>query len=228
VEGRLAQTADDATRAVSGWIASVLPDTPVSVRSCADWNNPKGIVVRLLSARPLPTSQGHRQALNIRLDYLVTLAFDDVMAEHHAIGELLFAAGDRADFQILSQEDAAALRREVNVPAVAGILLSMNLQRQKQQVRAPPVRRPLVVKSAPIGLIEGIVLGPADIPLVDAFVELPALNLSALTNFEGRFRLSGPLIPGQATKLIASKNHTRVGVDVHGDRPLTIRIPLET
>ncbi|MBR0748775.1 hypothetical protein JQ582_33075 [Bradyrhizobium japonicum] len=228
VGGVLALAVDEVTRAIFEWIASVLPESPVLVRSSADWSAHKGIALRLLSARPLPTPRAQQQPLSIRLDYLVTPSFDDIFAEHRCLGELLFAAFDRADIQIIDHDDAAAMRREFNVPLRAGILLSTNLQRHRTPMRAPPVRQPLVVRSTGLGRFEGVVLGDGDIPLVDALVEMPALNRSVLTDLKGRFSLSGPLISGQPTKLIATKNHSSVGVDVADDRPLTIRIPLES
>ena len=224
----MAQTANEATRAISEWIASALPGIPVAVQSASDWQSRKGSTIRLLSANPVPTSNGSRQAFSLQLDYLVSLAMDDVVEEHDALCELLFAALDRTDFQILEQHEAMALRREFEVPAGAHLFLSINLQRQKQITRAPAVIRPLVVKTAPVTVIQGIVLGPQDTPLVDVRVELPALNLATLTDFAGRFRLTGGMMPNEAARLVATKNDVRVDVDVRDARPLTIRIPLET
>jgi hypothetical protein len=89
------------------------------------------------------------------------------------------------------------------------------------------VRRPLVVKGEPIRPLEGVVLGPQDTPIMDALVELPALNLSVLTDDRGRFRFAGAPMSA-STKLFATKNHVRVGIDAGHTRPVTIRIPLES
>ena len=56
------------------------------------------------------------------------------------------------------------------------------------------MRSPLVVCTAPITGLAGVVLGPDDIPLAGARVELPALRLAVRTDAGGRFRFAG--IPG--------------------------------
>jgi hypothetical protein len=220
----LALAADEATRTLSEWIGSVTPDTPVNVRSSSDWSPHKGIALRLLSIRPLAAPRGRQPTQNLQLCYLVSVTLDDVLAEHRTLGELVFALADRTDYQLLSQDAATALRSEMSFPPCAGVMLAVNLQRQKQIARMPPVRRPVVVRTAPVAAVEGIVVGPEDVPLMDARVEAPALNLSSQTDFRGRFRL--PAAP--PTKLIASKNNIRVAIDWQGDQPLTIRIPLES
>lgn len=219
----MALAADEATRNLCEWIASVVPDTPIDVRSPSDASPHNGIALRLLSVRPLSAPRGQHLTQNLQLCYLVSVTLADVLAEHRALGELVFALADRTDYQLLSQDAATALRREISFPPCAAIMLSINLQRQKQTARIPPVRRPLVVQTSPVAAVEGIVVGPEDVPLMDARVEAPALNLSSLTDFKGRFRL--PAAP--PTRLIASKNNIRVAIDWQGDQPLTIRIPLE-
>jgi len=222
----LVQTADEITRSLCDWIKTVSSDNAVTVRSAADWNAAPGIALRLVSMSPTPTPRNSRRTQTIRLDYFITPSLDDPLAEHRLLGELLFAAFDRSDFRIVAQDDAAKLRDDLKLPLLPGLFVSADLQREPEAIAAKPVRRPLVIKGDTIQPLEGVVLGPQDTPIMDALVELPALNLSVLTDERGRFRFGGTPSSG-STKLFATKNHVRVGVDAGPARPVTIRIPLE-
>lgn len=222
----MVQTADEITRSLRDWIQTV-SKTPVAVRSAADWETSTGIAVRLVSMSPTPTPRNGRRALTIRLDYFVTPTLDDPLAEHRVLGELLFAALSQSDFKIMAQDDAVKLRDDLKIPLLPGLFISADLQREPETVVARPVRRPLVIKGDTIRPLEGVVLGPQNIPIMDALVELPALNLSVLTDERGRFRFAGAPASG-STKLFATKNHVRVGIDAGQARPVTIRIPLES
>jgi hypothetical protein len=223
----LVQTADDITRSLRDWIKAASSKATVTVRSAADWDAGAGIALRLLSMSPMPTPRNDRRALMIRLDYFITPTLDDPLAEHRCLGELLFAALGQSDFKIMAREDCAKLRDELKLPLLPGIFISANLQREPETIVARPVRRPLVIKGDTIRPLEGVVLGPEDAPIMDALVELPALNLSVLTDDRGRFRFAGCPSSG-SLKLFATKNNVRVGIDAGTTQPVTIHIPLES
>jgi hypothetical protein len=158
----------------------------------------------------------------LRLDYLVTILFDDPLAEHRALGELMFAALGIADLQIMPAEEA----EKRNLPQATAVVLSALLRRETEHVTAPLVRRPLRLVGAGLRPLEGTVVGPGDTPIADAVVELPALNLSTMTDHRGRFRFVGAPEKGPM-RLTATKNKVRVGFDAPNDGPVTIRIPME-
>ncbi len=222
----MARTADDVTRSLCEWVEFVLPDVPVAVRSLAEPDPRKGIDIRLLTAIPVPMPRTDRSTATLRLDYLATITLDDPLAEHRCLGELLFAAVGHADLQVMPAEQAARMRGDFKLPGATGIVFSLQLRREREVTIAPLVRRPLVVEGTGIRPLAGIVLGPDDTPVADAIVELPALNLSAITDHRGRFAFAGTPANGPL-RLTATKNRVKVGLDTSTDGPVTIRIPME-
>lgn len=220
------QTADGVTQGLRDWIASVLPDVAVEIFAADDWQKAAGVSLRLLALGPVPLPGPDRAPRALRLDYLLTLSLDDPLAEHRCLGELTFAAMERPDYRLLAADEAAGIRRQFGVPAGAGLMIAAELRRERVLERAPLVRRPLVVQAGEIGRLEGVVLGPEDTPLADAIVELPALNLSAMTDHRGRFRFAGTP-SGAPQRLAVTKNRVRVEVNAPEGAPVTIRIPLE-
>jgi hypothetical protein len=218
---------DDVTRSVMSWVERALPKTPVEVRSLGDPASVNGVAIRLVEVAPLSLPRAERAPLLLRLDYLVSVHLADPLAEHRAIGELVFSALDHPDIVVGAAADLAALRERLDLPAGANLLVSKRLPRERAERPRPIVRRPLDIHVEPASPLEGIVVGPNDFPVVDAVVELPTLNLSALTNLQGRFRFAAAPSGTTPIRLTARKRQTQIEVDVVPGHPLTIRLPLE-
>src|SRR5262249_18738265 len=69
-------------------------------------------------------------------------------------------------------------------------ILQVPLRRERLAAQAPPVRLPMVTQSVPAVAVVGRVLGPREIPIAGAFVELPSLDLVTQTDANGRFQFS--------------------------------------
>jgi hypothetical protein len=168
-----------------------------------------------------------RAPLLVRIDYLVTLHLAEPMAEHRAMGELVFAALARPDIELAGSDDVTAVRRRLALPASSGLVLSMRLPRERPEQQPQLVRVPLVLHADLVRPLEGVVVGPNDVPVMDAIVEVPALGISALTDPEGRFRFEATPMGGKSLKVSARKRRAKIEIDAVPGQPLTIRMPLE-
>ena len=221
------QTVDQATGALLAWIATVLPGTPAAVKSAGDVADATGAVLRLMDVVPVAMPRAERAPLVVRLDYLVTLRLADPLAEHRALGELVFAAMARSDIE-LANADPAALRERLKLMPFTGLVLSMRLPRERPEQQHPLVRQLPVIHASPVRALEGVVLGPNDFPIMEALVEIPALRLSELTGPEGRFRFAAMPASGKPIRVSARKQRTKIEVDAVPGQSLTIRLPLES
>ncbi|MCL5994431.1 MAG: carboxypeptidase regulatory-like domain-containing protein [Chloroflexi bacterium] len=148
-----------------------------------------------LSTAPVPpTPNGTRRLpLMIMLNYLVTTWAKEPEEAHRLLGQLAFAAMEIPDFEVkldpipLTAWTAFAVR-----PRPAFILrVPLRLERPEPPVRL--VRKPIKVEVTPLESVSGIVLTPDNVPVVSAYVTLPALNLSERTDGNGRFHF--PAVP---------------------------------
>jgi hypothetical protein len=224
----LPKTADEVTESLRAWVEGVLAGYAVKVVGTREQPvNGSGVILRLLNAMPIGAPRIDQSPYVLRLDYLVSVASDDPLVEHRLLGELLFAAMAGADFEPRSMTEAAEAVRAAGSPVMAGIVLSARLRREPDARKAPLVREPLVVDAQMTAALVGTVLGPGDRPVMDAVVEIPAFNLSALTDQDGRFRFAAAPSGTRPIRVVARKHRQRVQIDAVPGRELTIHIPLE-
>lgn len=222
------QTVDQATGTLLAWIASVLPGTSTAVKSASDVTEATGAVLRLVDVVPVAVPRVEHAPLVVRLDYLVTLHFEDPLAEHRALGELVFAAMARSDIE-LPNADSTAVRERLKLPPSTSLALSMRLPRERPEQQHPLVRKlPVVIRAATVSALEGVVLGPNDFPIMAALVEIPALHLSELTGPQGRFRFEAVPASAKTVRVSARKQRAKIEVDAVPGQSLTIRLPLES
>jgi hypothetical protein len=78
----------------------------------------------------------------------------------------------------------------LGVPPRPAFRLRVPLERERPMPAVPRVKEPLVIRTVPAEVLLGRVVGPGDIPIPDALVELPSMGLSARTDAKGRFRFA--------------------------------------
>jgi len=122
------------------------------------------------------------------------------------VGTLLFAALTPPDWDVRFPGDIAELWRAVGMPPRAGFILNVPLRQPVELEPAPPVRAPLRVEGVGSRVMEGVVLGPGDVPISDAFVEIPSLALTARSDTRGRFRFAAvPTTPAKQQLRVRAK-----------------------
>ena len=219
--------ADQITREIVAWAHALLPQLAVATQPLNAGAPQSGVDIRLIGLAPRQSPRTANPPITVDLDYLVTVRTDDAYAEQNALGELLFAAADRSDFEIVTARAASAICAELGIPVAAGFVIRTAMSRMRAARKVPLVREPLVVESAEIGVVEGTVLGPGDIPIADAVVSLPGIGHEARTDARGRFRIVGaPQEHGGIKLNVKARGAELNGAATPGKR-VVLRLPLE-
>lgn len=218
---------DEVDRQLSSWVEEVLPGASVTLEGPATATDDVGLY--LFEMADLPPARGEgRPPLQVRLGYLVTTSGADVALAHKRLGTLLFAALKHHDWEVRFPGDSAELWRAVGEPPRAGFILSVPLRQPVETEPAPPVRGPIRVQGVGSRAMEGLVLGPGDVPISDAFVEIPSLAVNARSDRRGRFRFAAvPTSPAeQHLRVRAKAREFQFTVDSSKPPPFVLRLDL--
>ncbi len=215
---------DQADERLGEWVRGVLGDVHVSF---APPGVAPGIHLYLLeiaeAKEPQTTSP---PPLRFRLRYLVTAAAEDPREAHRQLGELLFAALADPAVDIALDAAPAAVWQALGIAPQPTFMLEVPLERARERRPAVPVRE-VMLGSSPLGELAGVVVGPGDIPLAQARVELPALSRSTVTDSRGRFQLSGVPLGAAAGEMQVHARGRRWTLPVAaGATPLIVRLDL--
>ena len=212
------------------WVKSILKDVSVSLDAPEPTRKSRTIRVYLME---IVQSQVPRTTkpppLQLTLRYLVTAEDGDDEVAHHLLGELLVAALDSAEFEVEAEPVPIAVWSGFGVPPRPSFVLRAPLRIERPQPQVKRVLVPMILTTAPMMALDGMVLGPGDFPLSDARVEVPALQLSTHTDYRGRFHFAavpaGP--PDMLVRVDAKGREVTVSTSTNGRRngePLVVRI----
>jgi hypothetical protein len=213
---------------LAAWVEQVVPGASVSFEM-PQTTETADVGVFLMGLADMPPARGEeRPPLQVELDYLVTTPGADVAVAHKRLGDLLFAAMAHADFDVRFPSGMAAFWSAAAAPPRPSFVLAVPLRQTVEQPARPPVRQPLVVNGADLRPLEGLLLGPGEVPVADAFVEMPALTLATRSDRRGRFRFAG--VPAtsadQQVRVRAKAREFRFSVDSSKQEPITLRLDL--
>lgn len=221
---------DEIDKKLQEWVGSVLEDAPVSFEAPRKQREGAGVNLYLLELSDAPPPRGrYRTPLQVNLRYLVTAWATDPQQEHRLLGELVFAAYEREGMEV-DFKVPHGLWTALDLPPRPAFILEMPLRRERPEPHAPRVRQPLVTQMAPSIALTGQVLGPGDLPIAGALVELPGHDLRTEADPDGRFRFPRVLADTRPRIIrVRAKGEVRsftVSPTALGE-PLTIRFPLE-
>lgn len=221
---------DEVDLRMKSWVGRIATDAPVHLgvpdREALD----RGVCLYLLELGPAPlTRAGKRGGLQFTVCYLVTVGAETPERAHRLLGDLLFAAMSDKELEVdLSPVPAALWAGLRSVPRPA---FRLRVQVRKEQPLAEVRCLSLVGgASAPTPLL-GRVVGPGDVPIPDAWVALPSLQLSTRTDAQGHFHF--PRLPQGGSlgrlEVRAEGELLSVGSEVlaTGTSPLIIRMPVK-
>ena len=222
---------DDAAADLRSWASGVLPDARVVLGPpvAAPGQGQDQVSLHLLRiACPPPPRGDRRPPLQVDLHFLVSAASPRPEAELRMVGELLFAALAREDLEVEPDPVTSEDWRALGAIPRAGFILRLPFRRELPEPRAPRVRGPLVVKTTRGGPLLGQVLGPGDVPLAGASVEIPALQLFTSADTSGRFRFANvPFTPPPRLVVRARGAVQSFVVSEEPGAPLTIHFQIE-
>jgi len=219
---------DEVDQQVTRWVEDVLPGASITLdgpgaAATAD------VGLHLFELADMPAARGdERPPLQVRLGYLVTTSGSDLTLAHNRLGRLLFAALSHPDWTVRFPGDLPEFWSASGVPPRAGFILNVPLRQQVETKPAPPVRAPLRLQGVAARAMEGVVLGPGDVPISDAFIEIPLLALATRTDKRGRFRFAAvPTAPAeQQLRVRAKAREFPFTVDSSKPSPFVLRLDL--
>jgi hypothetical protein len=216
---------------VKAWAVGVAGQVDVSMAPPAPGRQGTGVGLYLLGLQDRPPLRGQEGPLplQIGLRYLVTTWSDTPERAHHLLGQLALAAMVDSEVEIEMEGLPVAAWAAFQLPPEPAFVLVAVLRQERP---APPSKlaRQLHLRSSPMRQLAGTVVGPEDVPLAAASVELPALQLAAVTDWRGRFAFAAvPADPAVKHLVVRARGRVlAVDADLAATDPLTIRFtPLE-
>lgn len=183
---------DEVDRRVRDWMLTVLDGTQVILsKPGVSENHETGVSLYLLEiVESPPPRTNSRTPLQFALLYLVTTWSQDVEQAHRWLGELLFAAMEHPEFEVNLDPPPPELWAGFGVAPCPSFRLKVPCRRARRQARGKPVMQPLVIQQSPVRPLSGQVLGPGDVPVMGARIEIPGLGQHTRTDAQGRFYFS--------------------------------------
>lgn len=186
----------------------------------------KAVVLTLLDIAPCPAARrGSTPApLQLRARYLVSTVGFDASERAQCLADLAFQAGPQIRVE-LDPAPTPGFWRALGTAARPALIAAVLVERKRPAHAVPRVREPLITRWAPTRPISGVIVGPGNIPIAGALVELEGSPQSTYSNARGEFGFRS--VPGTdppPTLLVRAKG-TELRVPVAEDR-LVIEVPI--
>lgn len=189
---------DETDRHLKAWVGEILDHTVVSLAPPGETETTNEVRLYLMELVHSPAARGSRRPpLLMTLRYLVTTHASEPVEAHRMLGALVIAALENPEFEVEQEPLPVSLWTALGIAPRPSFVLRVPFRHERPEKLAPLVKQPLVVKQLPLRSLEGRVLGPENVPLMNARVELPSLDLFTNTDSKGRFHFSSvPDAPG--------------------------------
>jgi hypothetical protein len=220
---------DEADRSIREWVAG-------SAGGAETWLDPphpgeqrKGVGLYLLELAEAPPPRGSAPTpLQMKLRYLVTAWGESPEKEHKLLADVAFAALARVDVEVLFRPLEAALWSGFGIAPRPCFFLQVPIRLDRTARRAPMVKE-IATRFVESRRLDGVLLGPGDLPIAGARVELPALRLFAETTPAGRFGFARVPSPGPYNLVVSARGKVEEvqAVATPEGAPITIRLKLE-
>jgi Carboxypeptidase regulatory-like domain len=219
---------DALDRQLREWIGSVVKDAEVDLGAPPASAKDTAVSCYLLDVQnAVPVRGGVQRSFELAARYLVTVAGDDAEAAHRVLGELIFAALARPDWQVELRSHEPEFWAAFGVAPRPALILRCPLVVERPQ-RVQRVRHPAEFRIAPVVLLNGVVVTADDVPIPRARVEIAGTQAVTFTDDDGHFQLSAlpPRDKRDATALTVTAKGIQVLVAnaTRAAKPLVIRI----
>jgi hypothetical protein len=205
---------DEADDRLVKWVGTVVPEADVSLDCPQDGHAP-GVNLHLLelAADPLPRANRRPAALRMSLRYLLTTWADDPRVAHRQLGKLAFAAMEEVDLDLELEPLPGSFWHAFGIAPRPHLVLRAPVRHQLPETIPKLVEKPLVVHASDLTRLEGVILGPQEVPVPDAFVELPALQRTTRSDGSGRFSFVGIPAEPPVNKLLVHAKGRDFSID---------------
>lgn len=176
------------------WVHAV---GPISVSYAAPTRTAAGPHVNLFlldvlnAPNPGPRLGDRNPPFQVLLRYLASVVTDDPIESQRLLCDLLYRATEHSEFEVDLSPLPFDLWSAFDVPPRPAFLIRVPLRLFREAASAPRVLRPPELRHRSIRTLRGMVMGPADQPIADARVEIPAARLATQTDSRGRFFFGG-------------------------------------
>ncbi len=226
---------DAIDRELLEWLKATVPKTMVSLSTPPAEAGDKPLVsCYLLSLATAPPSRGASTGgpapQQFALRYLISVSATAPEDAHRLLGPLVFAAMDRPGCEVELDMQPAELWLALGVIPRPAFLLRVPLRLARPEPTAGIVLHPIVINQSPLRPLAGRLVGPGDVPLAGARLELPSLQMSTRSDHRGYFIF--PPIPAEPLPkelvITARGRVLRIAPQQHlgADHTLTITFPI--
>ncbi len=158
------------------------------------------------------------EPLRLAARYLVTSWASEPEEAHRILGRLIFAAMTTPQNDVEVNAVPHSLWQAFGQPVRPSFVLRVPLVQERLVKPAPKVRKPIVLRHSPMRPFGGRVVGPGEIGIMDAMIEVPSLHLTTRTDAEGRFQF--PAVPTDPPIQLLRVHAKGRGIDVSfADQP---------
>lgn len=208
------------------WAGSVLDNIAI-ITTAPACEMPAGRWVGLYPMA-LATTAGTRDLKAPPLQFGVRCLVTTAVADD--LFELAFDAMDRPHFEVDFEPLTAEGWLAFGIPPRLAFALCVPMRRVRLRPVAPPVRAALVITPGPLIALLGAVVGPNEIGIAGAKVELTNLGLSTFTDHLGRFHFHGVPVDRALRVRVLARGTTKVfepgaAAALHGRLQLHMSFP---
>lgn len=219
---------EDVDERLQEWARTILPGVEIRFTPPDDTEAVPAIHCYLLDLLPdaSSTAAGRAPLLQLGLRYLVTAHGDSPRETHKALGTLVFAAMEHPDFRVELDPPAAGFWSALGIVPRPAFMLRASLRLQRPEPKVGRVKKRVEVRHAEVMPLVGLLLGPGDLPVCDARVELESPRSTAFTDSQGFFRFAAvPPEPREKRLQIGAKGYQQAFTVEHpagNSKPLVI------
>lgn len=189
--GSGANTLEDPDQRLKDWVNALLPGTAVALSAPADQGAAPLVGLYLLDLHASPPAKGPRRSpQQIELGYLVTAWAPSPETSHSMLWALVFGAMEMAEFEVDLTPISSQLWQAFGVVPRPAFMLRLSLRRERPEEPVRLIKSAIELTASPMESMAGLLLGPHEIPIVNARVSLPGLRLTAHTDERGCFRFA--------------------------------------
>jgi hypothetical protein len=211
------------------WAESIQDGVTVSFASPKVDQTGQGISLYLIGLDFAPPPRGvARVPLQFTLVYLVTVWGYEPEEAHRLLGELIFAAMDSTDFELDLKSPPTEVWMALGLPPQPSFFLRAITRRERPEPEIKYVRKPMVLRTTPLVALDGILLGPDDIPLAGARIDIPGMDVYTRTDRRGQFHF--PSLPAEPRvkqlHIQAKGREMQVTIEPSDGQPIVIHFDL--
>jgi len=210
---------EQADRRLTDWVGKIADrDARVVLSAPSDERQGVGVSLFLMDLVSLPPMRGQRRApLQLALRYLVSVWAGDPLDEHRMLGALVAAAMQEEGLEVQLAPVPPEVWTALRVAPRPSFVLQVPVRQARPEPVVPRVRGPLAMRGVGLAPLAGVVLGPGDVPVAGARVEVPAADAVAETDPQGRFRF--PSLPSEPRRQLLRIRARGRQLDVEIARP---------